>query len=619
MKKRLLSIFLVFCLMLSVTPMIALADAAHVHCVCGKTTTCGGSHNADTTWTSVSSLGEITTAGNYYLENDISFSNAWVCSIDGVNICLNGHALTCTGGGAYGQGCIKVDMGANLTITDCKARGTITSRDNYGFYIKGTLTLWNGNITNCYFNGVYNVGGTFTMNGGSITGNNTSGVANYDGGTFTMNGGNITGNNVKLISTYGGGVHNKGMFTMTGGTISGNSASYGGGVCNEGTFTIIGGTISGNVYLRNGKTLTVENYKPLTEGATISVTTESTPTAGNPVVITSGNADKNYFRSDVDTYDVGTDNNGRVVLQVHSFGDDYLHDEMGHWQVCQNDGCTVTTEKAAHSGGIATCTNSAVCTICGGTIPIKEHALTWQSENGEYWQKCSNCDFETEKKSIPVLTRNAPDKVCRTQDYTFSFTLPESCTLINAGYEFEKQGSELDATFENGIYTATLESSAYAADEDGFKITVNAKTADGFIVKEEKTVTIQSKHSGGAATCMDKAVCEICGEEYGDLAPHKLTHTDAKSATAAETGNTEYWYCDVCDKYFSDKNCTNEIALADTVISKLAPKIINGNGNKASQQTGDSSNLALWIVLLFISGGSVIGTTVVRKKITYNR
>ena len=85
-------------------------------------------------------------------------------------------------------------------------------------------------------------------------------------------------------------------------------------------------------------------------------------------------------------------------------------------------------------------------------------------------------------------------------------------------------------------------------------------------------------HSGGTATCTAKAICEICNEEYGDLAPHELTHITAKPATAAEFGNTEYWYCRVCDRYFSDENAENEIEPTDTVIAKIAPKIIAGDG-----------------------------------------
>lgn len=64
-----------------------------------------------------------------------------------------------------------------------------------------------------------------------------------------------------------------------------------------------------------------------------------------------------------------------------------------------------------------------------------------------------------------------------------------------------------------------------------------------------------SDHSGGKATCIAKAVCEICKESYGslDLNNHAdLKHIDAKGATAAEEGNIEYWHCGGCKKYFSD-------------------------------------------------------------------
>lgn len=45
-----------------------------------------------------------------------------------------------------------------------------------------------------------------------------------------------------------------------------------------------------------------------------------------------------------------------------------------------------------------------------------------------------------------------------------------------------------------------------------------------------------------------------------------LAHTAAKPASCTETGNSEYWYCSRCDRYFSDEAAENEVALADTVI-----------------------------------------------------
>ena len=132
-----------------------------------------------------------------------------------------------------------------------------------------------------------------------------------------------------------------------------------------------------------------------------------------------------------------------------------------------------------------------------------------------------------------------------------------------------------------------------------------------------------SNHTGGEATCTAKAECEYCGAEYGELdssnhtggteirgakdatcteegytgdtycigcgekisagtaikmSAHNLEKISAKDATVTETGNTEYWHCKDCGKYFSDENGTDEIALDDTVISKLPPEIIEGKG-----------------------------------------
>ena len=113
--------------------------------------------------------------------------------------------------------------------------------------------------------------------------------------------------------------------------------------------------------------------------------------------------------------------------------------------------------------------------------------------------------------------------------------------------------------------------------------------------------------SGGKATCAEKAVCEVCGKAYGELDPKNhtdLKHFPAKAATKDAEGNIEYWYCEGCDKYYSNKDGTKEIKKADTVTAKL-PK---------SPPTGDNSSLMLWIALLFISGGACTALTVKRKK-----
>ena len=126
-------------------------------------------------------------------------------------------------------------------------------------------------------------------------------------------------------------------------------------------------------------------------------------------------------------------------------------------------------------------------------------------------------------------------------------------------------------------------------------------TADGCTGSETKDC------SGGTATCTQKAVCEVCGKAYGEPDPNNhtdLKHISARAATEDAEGNTEYWYCEGCNKYYSDKDGTKEIKKANTVTAKL-PK---------SPKTGDTSNLMLWIALLFVSGGVVTGTTVISKK-----
>lgn len=116
--------------------------------------------------------------------------------------------------------------------------------------------------------------------------------------------------------------------------------------------------------------------------------------------------------------------------------------------------------------------------------------------------------------------------------------------------------------------------------------------------------------SGGKATCTEKAVCEYCGKAYGkpDSNNHTdLKHIDAKAATKTAEGNIEYWYCGGCDKYYSDKDGINEIKKADTVTAKLP-------GDMKSPRTGNASDLALWISLLFVSGGVTGVTAGLRKK-----
>ena len=144
----------------------------------------------------------------------------------------------------------------------------------------------------------------------------------------------------------------------------------------------------------------------------------------------------------------------------------------------------------------------------------------------------------------------------------------------------------------------------------------------GSFTKEDGGTVICDSHSGGTATCVKKATCDVCKAEYGDIdaSNHEgLKHVEAKAATKDQEGNIEYWYCEDCGKYFADKAGEKEIAQADTVIAKLPadPAADQNEGTKkndSSASTGDDSNLALWAALILLSGCAAGGTVLYRRK-----
>jgi uncharacterized repeat protein (TIGR02543 family) len=157
----------------------------------------------------------------------------------------------------------------------------------------GEFVLEGGDISYAQSTGVeVKDGGKFTMTGGTISGNASShssgtntysagaGVFIYKGGEFTMQGGAIKNNTV--TGSGAGGVFNAGTFTMNGGSIVGNQGGQGGGVGNAGSypdnaiFTMNGGVISQNrsvrgggvynnsgIFTMNGGTISLNNGKNL--------------------------------------------------------------------------------------------------------------------------------------------------------------------------------------------------------------------------------------------------------------------------------------------------------------------------------------------------------------------
>ncbi len=137
-----------------------------------------------------------------------------------------------------------------------------------------------------------------------------------------------------------------------------------------------------------------------------------------------------------------------------------------------------------------------------------------------------------------------------------------------------------------------------------------------FWVKTDLTVTptaASHTHSYGTDWKYDETnhrhEC-ACGDK-ADTAAHTFKWVTDKEATATEKGS-KHEECSVCGY----KKAAVEI-----------PANGSGNGsaerpakpgNTSSPQTGDNSSPALWFAVLFISGGAVVGTTVISGKKKYN-
>ena len=304
----------------------------------------------------------------------------------------------------------------------------------------------------------------------------------------------------------------------------------------------------------------------------------------------------------------------------HSWKSDWTSDATHHWYECDNKNCDVTDNAgkkgyAEHSGGKATCTQNAVCEFCkaeyGEKLPHDFTAETVDAkylksaatctEKAVYYKSCAVCGLSSEGTADEATffsgnaldhnwgawTQNSDEKthtrICKRDT---SHTETENCIDANKDHKCD--------ICDYIISECADDNKDHKCDYCGKKLT---------------------EHTGGKATCKDKAKCEVCGAEYGELDPKNhtnLKHFPAKAATKTTEGNIEYWYCEGCGKYFSDKDGTKEIKKADTVTAKL-------KDDSKSPQTGDTSNLALWIALLFVSGGAAIGTTVVSRKKKYNR
>ena len=199
-------------------------------------------------------------------------------------------------------------------------------------------------------------------------------------------------------------------------------------------------------------------------------------------------------------------------------------------------------------------------------------ATCTEDGNIEYWY-CNDCG------------KYFSDEAC-TQEISF-----EETVIKATGHTAEKTEAKEPTCTEDGNieYWYCEACGKYFRDE---ALTQEIKKEETIIkAKGHHAVKIEEK----LATCTEDGnieywYCDVCNKYFSDaeltneisidktVIPakgHKLTKVDEKKPTMDAVGNIEYWYCDVCDKYFSDEKAEHKITLEDTIIAKL-PKLVNG-------------------------------------------
>ncbi len=273
---------------------------------------------------------------------------------------------------------------------------------------------------------------------------------------------------------------------------------------------------------------------------------------------------------------------------------------------------TATNATGQHSGGTATCKEKAVCTTCGTAYgDFAKCEYTEEIAAAKYLKAAATC------KDRAVYYKSC--KVCGGVG-TETFTYGEVDAANHTG------GTEI-----RDAVAANCSNPGYTGDT--YCLGCNAKLATGTATEKN------DNHSGGTATCKEKAVCTICGDPYGDFAKHSYTeyksNNDAtcekdgtKTATCAYGCGTTDTVADVGSAkghdfktYTSDENATCKADGTKTAKCENCDKTntVADEGSKADHsygddnfcdwcgkdksnpQTGDNTNLVLLTSIMVIS------------------
>ena len=297
---------------------------------------------------------------------------------------------------------------------------------------------------------------------------------------------------------------------------------------------------------------------------------------GNTAYYTCDGCDK-WFEDATGASEI-TDKTSVILAATGHSASDWKSDNTDHWKECTVVGCSVIIEgsKAAHTAGEwiidtpATATTSGSkhkeCTVCGYTMTTEtipatggEHTHNygseWKNDADNHWHECSCGD----KKDTAAHT--AGEWIIDTPaTATTDGSKHKECTVCG--------------------YTMATE-------------TIPA-TGGG-----EHTHSYGSEWKNDATNHWHEC---FCGDK-ADKAAHDFKWVVDKEATATQKGS-KHEECRVCGY----KKAAVEIPATGTPTEPGKPT------DSDSPQTGDNSNMILWIALLFVSGGVVIGIIVYSKK-----
>ena len=129
-------------------------------------------------------------------------------------------------------------------------------------------------------------------------------------------------------------------------------------------------------------------------------------------------------------------------------------------------------------------------------------------------------------------------------------------------------------------------------------------------VKAQLTLTV-GEHTGGTATCTEKAVCTACGEEYGDLVAHTPVTVPGKAATCTESGLTDGEKCSVCGETLQEQETISALGhdFGEWTVTQEPTHSAEGEEQRICSRCGEKETQAI-PVLEGLSGGETAGVAV---------